>query len=107
MISEALRLIRVFHDLKQVEAARRIGISQSYLSELERGLKPPPLDVLEKYSVAFGVPVSSIMYFSENMNGDAPKGATGFVAKKIIALLQFIEQKAGRQDELEVANPRD
>ena len=37
MLSEALRLIRVFHDLKQTELADRLGVSKSYLSEIESG----------------------------------------------------------------------
>lgn len=101
MINEALRLIRVYHDLKQVEAAKRIGISQSYLSELERGTKSPPLDVLKRYSEAFDIPVSSIMYFSENIGEGKSSKATQFVAKKIISLLQFIEQRSGRVDDEE------
>ena len=37
MLSEALRLIRVFHDMKQTELADRLSISKSYLSEIEGG----------------------------------------------------------------------
>lgn len=101
MIHEALRLIRVYHDLKQVEAAKRVGISQSYLSELERGAKSPPLDILKKYSDTFDIPVSSIMYFSENIDGNRNSKTTSFVAKKIISLLQFIEQRSGRANDKE------
>lgn len=104
MIHEALRLIRVYHDLKQIEAAKRVGISQPYLSELERGTKSPPLDVLNKYSDAFDIPVSSIMYFSENIDGKGNSKTTNFVAKKIISLLQFIEQRSGRAHDRETAD---
>lgn len=41
MIGEALRLIRVYHDLKQSDLADRLGISQSHLSEIERSKKAP------------------------------------------------------------------
>jgi len=94
MIGEALRLVRVFHDLKQVDAASRLGISQSYLSEVENGTKSPTLDVLHRYSEVFDVPLSSIVYFSEHVG--RPDGATGMVAEKIIRLLQFIEQRSGK-----------
>ncbi len=43
MLGEALRLIRVFHDLKQNELARQLGVSQSHLSDIERGEKTPSL----------------------------------------------------------------
>ena len=39
MLSDALRLIRVFHDLKQQDLADRLEISKSYLSEIENGQK--------------------------------------------------------------------
>ncbi len=68
MLNEALRLIRVYHDLRQVDVAEQLGISKSYLSEIEKGSKKPTLDLMEKYSKNFQIPVSSIMFFSENID---------------------------------------
>ncbi|BCM85130.1 helix-turn-helix domain-containing protein [Methylobacterium indicum] len=99
MLNEALRLIRVYHDLRQSEAATKIGISKSYLSEIEKGSKKPTLDLVEKYATAFDVPVSSIMFFSENMNKEGSyEKARGFVAAKIISLMQFLEARTGRAE---------
>ncbi|NRX73843.1 transcriptional regulator with XRE-family HTH domain [Clostridium beijerinckii] len=39
MINESLRLLRVFHDLKAIDLAKKLSISQSYLSEIENGKK--------------------------------------------------------------------
>lgn len=99
MLSEALRLIRVFHDMKQAEAAKALGVSASYLSEVEKGKKKPTLELIEKYAATFRIPASSIMYFSENM-GRAPaiESARTAVAAKIIKLMQFLEVKADRQN---------
>lgn len=98
MINEALRLIRVFHDLKQNQAAEKLGFSQSYLSEIERGTKSPTLDVIQRYSDAFDIPASSILFFSENM-GESTKGrVTNMVAGKILALMQFLEERSGREN---------
>lgn len=95
MLNEALRLIRVYHDVRQSEMAEKLNISKSYLSEIEKGKKKPTLDLIEKYADTFKVPVSSIMFFSENMDkGGAYEKARGIVAKKIITIMQFIEQKA-------------
>ena len=97
MINEALRLIRVYHDMRQSEVAKKLGISSSYLSEIEKGTKKPTLELVEKYGVLFQVPASSIMFFSENMNkGRAYEKARGFVAGKIISLMQFLEDRAER-----------
>ena len=97
MLNEALRLIRVYHDMKQNEAAEKLGISKSYLSEIEKGHKEPSLDLLRKYEAAFNIPASSIMFFSENM-GKSPvkEKARTFVASKILSLMQFLEEKSGR-----------
>jgi transcriptional regulator with XRE-family HTH domain len=97
MLNEALRLIRVYHDLRQSEMATKIGISKSYLSEIEKGHKKPTLELVQKYSDAFDVPASSIMFFSENMNkAGSYEKARGIVAAKIIRLMQFLEERSGR-----------
>ena len=96
MINEALRLIRVFHDLKQIQAAEMLGVSQSYLSEIERGIKSPTLEIIQKYSEAFDIPASSILFFFENLDKSTKGKATKFVTGKILALMQFLEQRADR-----------
>jgi transcriptional regulator with XRE-family HTH domain len=95
MLNEALRLIRVYHDIKQSEAAERLGISKSYLSEIEKGHKKPTLELIDKYADAFGIPASSIMFFSENI--DKPRAyeqARTFVASKILSLMRFLEERS-------------
>lgn len=95
MLNEALRLIRVFHDMKQAEAAKALGVSASYLSEVETGKKRPTLELIEKYAETFRIPASSIMYFSENMGqARAVEATRTAVAGKIIKLMQFLEAKA-------------
>ena len=68
MISRALRLVRNFHRLKQTDLADKLKISNSYLSEIESGVKSPSIDLLEKYSKIFGIPVSTLLLFSERLN---------------------------------------
>lgn len=97
MLGEALRLIRVYHDLKQREVAKKLRISTSYLSEIEKGHKTPTLEFIQKYSDAFDLPVSSIMFFAESVDSDQPAGrARTFVAGKMIGLMQFLEARADR-----------
>lgn len=93
MIGEALRLIRVYHDLRQNEAARLLGISQPHISEIEGGTKKPSLETIEKYSVVFKIPTSSIMFFSESLGGERSRAST-FVAEKVLFMLRLIEEKA-------------
>ncbi len=95
MINEALRLIRVFHDLKQFELAERLNISKSYISEIEKGSKTPSLDLIEKYATEFRIPASAIMFFAEEIpNAKRGEKARTKIASTVIDLLTFIERKA-------------
>jgi transcriptional regulator with XRE-family HTH domain len=91
MLNEALRLVRVYHDLSQTEVAARVKLSKSYVSELEAGNKKITLDVLEKYSSAFDIPVSSLMLFAERAEGGGLSDqARSYVAEKVIKMLDWI-----------------
>lgn len=94
MLNEALRLIRAYHDVTQTQLCSQLGISNSYLSEIESGKKQPTLDLLGKYSEIFNVPVSSLLFFSENLT--VPKVTDKLrlgAARKIVSLLHWVEQK--------------
>jgi transcriptional regulator with XRE-family HTH domain len=95
MLNRALRLLRTYHQLTQVELAKRLGISNSYLSEIESGDKPPQLDLLEKYSEIFKMPTSSILLFSESMDREKRRGGKLRVgaADKILRLLEWFEER--------------
>ena len=101
MLPEALRLLRVFHELKQVELAEKLQISNSHISEIENGNRTPSLDVLEKYSVFFKIPMSSIMFFAEKLDDAKNKkgayvGVKTAISKKVIQFLKVIEENTGR-----------
>lgn len=99
MLNEALRLIRVFHDLKQVELAGRLGVSKSHISEIENGNKTPSLDLVERYAETFKLPVSSIMFFAEQLpNAKAGDRVRSKIAGKVIDILRFVERKADAED---------
>ena len=98
MLSEALRLIRVFHDMKQTELADRLGISKSYLSEIESGKKEPKIELIKRYSSEFGIPNSSILFFAEGLenpseSATAADRAKGVIARKVINFLKLIEYR--------------
>jgi transcriptional regulator with XRE-family HTH domain len=94
MLSRALKLLRTFHQLNQNELAKILGISNSYLSEIESGNKKPSLELLNKYSLAFKVPVSSILLFSEKL--EEKKGSKILrekAADKILRILEWISER--------------
>lgn len=99
MIHEALRLMRVFHDLKQVELAEKLGISKSHISEIEKGNKSPSFDLIQRYATEFNIPVSSIMFFAEELpNAKSGEKIRSKIASKVIDILRFIERKADAED---------
>lgn len=91
MLNDALRLIRVYHDLSQHEAAKRVGLSKSYVSELEASNKRVTLDVLTKYARAFDIPVSSLMLFAEKTaEKNFAEDARTYIAGKALKMLDWI-----------------
>jgi transcriptional regulator with XRE-family HTH domain len=103
MLNEALRLIRVYHDLTQTQLCSEIGISNSHLSEIEKGKKQPSLDLLSRYSDRFNIPTSSLLFFSENLDsGKITDPVRLIAAKKVVSLLQWVEKK----NEAKAPNPK-
>lgn len=76
LINEALFLARVYWRKSQVDMARDLGISQSYLSEIESSRRNVDVALLERYSKALGVPKSTFVIFSEDLE-DKPPARTG------------------------------
>ncbi len=100
MLGRALRCIRVFHDMNQGEAAAKLGISRSYLSEIEGGVKEPTLQLVQRYAELYRIPASSILFFSENLGRPgAYNDARRLVAGKILSLMRFLEARADANGE--------
>jgi transcriptional regulator with XRE-family HTH domain len=91
MINEALKLVRVYHNLKQNQLAKALDISPSYLNELESGKKQVTMDVLQKYSDYFRIPTSSLLYFAERKSRHGEKLAVNPIAAKAIKMLEWVD----------------
>ena len=87
-IGEALRLIRSINGLTQKELADELGLSGSYVSELERNNRDPSFSVLESYSEYFEIPVSSLMLFAENVEGKKGR-ANKIVSSGLLKLMEL------------------
>lgn len=92
MINRALKTIRQFHGLTQAELSLKLEMSKSYLSEIESGKKSVGYDLLEKYSILFDIPVSSLVFFSENLEDvdSAPEKFKSVVADKILNIMEWV-----------------
>lgn len=103
MINKALKVIRQYHKLKQVELADKLSISKSYLSEIESGKKPVGYDLLEKYSEIFEIKTSSLVFFSESLDSKnkLSERFRSVFAGKIIKIMEWVVE--GQDDEKEGA----
>ena len=92
MLGSVLKHIRIFNHQTQLELSDSLGLSRSYISEIESGSKIPTLEVLQKYSEVFDIPLSSIMLFAEEFKDkkSLKKKAKLLLAKKAIAFLDWI-----------------
>ncbi|HBP5565082.1 TPA: helix-turn-helix transcriptional regulator [Pseudomonas aeruginosa] len=100
MLNKALKLIRTYYDISQTELSSQIGVSNSYLSEIESGKKQPTIDLLKKYSELFDIPLSSILFFSESLDALKTTDAMRMtVAKSVISLLEWNQNRNAAKEE--------
>jgi transcriptional regulator with XRE-family HTH domain len=63
-VGAAIKAKRKEQLLRQEELARRVGITQSYLSQLENDRKEPNLSTLRRISEALNIPLPFLMALS-------------------------------------------
>jgi transcriptional regulator with XRE-family HTH domain len=93
MLHKALRTIREVHRMQQGELAEKLGISRSYLSEIESEKKKKPISVelLTRYADVFDVPASTFLSFAEALEGSSEKRKRN--AKKMMQILEWTLEK--------------
>lgn len=99
-MGEALRLLRIFNGYKSAELAKKLELSQSYVSELENGKKQPTMEVLDKYAKVFEMKKSTLMLFAESLEGEEIKNdKKQRIARAGMKLLKILEKVGGFEDE--------
>lgn len=86
-INEALFLARVYWRLTQEEMAKRLDISQSYLSEIENSKAEISYELLRKYSSVLNIKISTLVAFSENLEHKTSTRVGRKAAKWAVELL--------------------
>lgn len=95
MIGDTLRYLRVFNDYTAVQLSDELGLSQSYISEIENGKKVPNLQVIEKYAEVFDIKPSTIFLFSEVLDKEDKsdmnrKQRVAYAGMKYLKLLERV-----------------
>lgn len=99
-MGEALRLLRIFNGYKSAELAKKLELSQSYVSELENGKKQPTMEVLDKYAKVFEMKKSTLMLFAESLEGEEIKNdKKQRIARAGMKLLKILEKVGEFEDD--------
>ena len=100
MIGDLLKRMRFIYGYKANEMSSELGISASYLSEIENNKKQPSLELLQKYADIYGIRLSSLILLSENMDEAEKLGkGTVFVRNIMAHLIQSMSAAMGDADE--------
>lgn len=92
MINEALKLVRLYWGFNQEELAAKLGISQSMVSEIERGSKTVSLETLDRYSKGLDIRMSQLLFFAEEIEGEPPlKRGRLIIANRVLKLLDALK----------------
>ena len=62
-----MKRTRSIYGLTAGQMSSELGISASYLSEIENGKKQPSIDLLKKYADIYGIKLSSLILLSESL----------------------------------------
>lgn len=90
MLGNTLKRLRGIYGYSAKEMSELLGISSSYLSEIENGKKKISMDLLDRYSELFGLRVSTLVRFSEDyedaeLNNAGQKFITSLMSEVIEA----------------------
>lgn len=92
MINEALRLLRLYCGLSQVELANELGVTQSLVSDIEASRKNVSIDLIEKYSKALNIRMSQLLFFAEEIEGIPIKNKGKLIiADKVLKILERLK----------------
>lgn len=93
MIGDVLKRTRTIYGYKASEMSTLLGISSSYLSEIENNKKQPSLELLKKFAEIFGIKLSSLILLSEDFE-EASKNnrSQEFVKNMMLRLINFLSK---------------
>lgn len=101
IIGDVLKRTRAIFGYKANEMSATLGISPSYLSEIENNKKQPSLDLLKRYAEVFGIKLSSLILLSEEIEEiqkSSPKSKL-FIRNMMMSLINSMSEKVGNPDE--------
>ena len=100
VIGDVLKRTRAIYGYRANEMCTMLGISASYLSEIENNKKKPSLEILEKYAEIYGIRLSSLILLSENIDEAEQTGkGPAMIRNMMMHLIQGMSKSVGDPDE--------
>ncbi len=102
MIGDVLKRTRSIYGYKASEMCTELGISASYLSEIENNKKKPSLEILQKYADIYGIKLSSLILLSENLDELEKENKSSTFIRNL--MMQLINKMSGNLGNNEKSN---
>ena len=76
-LGELIRTQRKLAELSQRDLARMVNLSDTYMSQIERGMHEPSVRVLRSLADGLGLGAEQLLTFAAGLSGAAEPGAAG------------------------------
>jgi len=88
MLGDTLKRTRNIYGITASQMSKQLGISASYLSEIENGKKHPSVELLQKYADIYGIKLSSLILLSESIEeAKEKKDGPAFIRQLMLNLI--------------------
>lgn len=74
-IGKAIKTLRTRHKVRQQVLAKKVGVTQGYLSLIEKGLREPGFDLIEKIADTLNIPQQIILLLACNQTAKSKRFA--------------------------------
>ena len=98
----ALKEVRKMKKISQGELAKKLEISQTYLSLLEKNVKQPSFELLERISDSLGLPVYYFMFKGLEIDKDIAENKQE-IYKQISPIIESMIEKFFISDDKETS----
>ena len=91
LFGEGLKEKREEKGLNQGELGDKAGVSQSYVSQIEKGEKIPSIDALKSFAKVLKIPEGDLINEAMSEQAQLIRAIKGLTPKKVVAVLKFVE----------------
>ena len=99
-LSDKIRLLRTAQSLNQTQLAELVGITQPFLSDIEKGRRKPSIEVLQKLCDALGCSADYLL----NRPGDGQKVEETYLPGSLTPeILRLVRERNISEEDLKTA----